>query len=305
LSTTPNSDHYRISVRRGEGEALVSRFLHANGKPGLRIEAMTPSGKFTLAPESQRLSFSSPAASASRPIIAMVNQIIDEGRRTGKFRPLWFIHRTHNGRVHAFANHIRELAPDHPAMRVHIRYSQPGDADRLGIAHDGEGHITIDVLKELLPLNDYDFYLCGPPPFMQSLYDGLTGIGVRRERIHYESFGGGTALKPKLKPEAPVRTGLLGDGAVTVRFTKSGVTAQWSRDSGTLLELAEAVGLAPVFGCRSGICGTCATRIVSGAVDYIEEPLVPRGEDQMLLCCPIPATASAPGGANPGLVLDL
>jgi uncharacterized protein len=42
-------------------------------------------------------------------------------------------------------------------MKVHIRYSQPGDADRLGTTHDGESHITIDVLKELLPLNDYDF----------------------------------------------------------------------------------------------------------------------------------------------------
>jgi hypothetical protein len=29
---------------------------------------------------------------------------------------------------------------------------------------------------------------------MQSLCDGLTGIGVGRERIHYKSFGSGTAL---------------------------------------------------------------------------------------------------------------
>jgi ferredoxin len=62
-----------------------------------------------------------------------------------------------------------------------------------------------------------------------------------------------------------VRIGQLGEGAVTVCFAKCGVTAQWSRDSGTLLELAEAFGLAPVFGCRSGICGTCATRSTSGA----------------------------------------
>ena len=106
-------------------------------------------------------------------------------------------------------------------MKVHIRYSQPADADRPGTTHDGEGHITIDVLKELLPLNDYDFYLCGPPPFIRSLYDGLTGIGVRGERIHYKSFGSGTALKPTLHPEVPVSAGLLGDGAATVRFAKS------------------------------------------------------------------------------------
>jgi ferredoxin len=207
--------------------------------------------------------------------------------------------------VHAFSKHVKELAGQHPAMKVHIRYSQPGSTDRLGITHDSEGRITIDVLKELLPLNDYDFYLCGPPPFMQSLYDGLTWIGVRRERIHYESFGSGTALKPELQPEVPARIGAPGDGSVPIRFAKSGVTAEWSCDKGSLLELAEAVGLAPVFGCRSGICGTCATGITSGAVDYIEEPLAPRGEGQVLLCCSVPAAAGMPGSANPGLVLDL
>ena len=239
-------------------------------------------------------------------MIAMANQIVEDGRNTGKFRPVWFVHGANNGRVHAFGTHVRELAAAHPAMRVHIRYSQPGGDDRLGLTHDGEGQVTIEVLKQLLPFDDYDFYLCGPPPFMQSLYDGLGGLGVRRERIHYESFGSGTALKPEAKPEVPLRAAGLGDGAVPVRFARSAITAEWTRDKGTLLELAEMVGLAPVFGCRSGICGTCATRLTSGAVDYVEEPLAPRGEGRVLLCCSVPAGATAPsGGANPGVVLDL
>jgi len=305
LSTAPNPDHYRLSIRRGEGNALVSRFLHANAKPGLRIEAMTPRGKFTLSPASDRPVVFVSGGVGITPMIAMATHIVEEGRRTGGFRPCWFIHGANNGRVHAFAAHIRQLAGEHPAMKVHVRYSQPGSDDRLGATHDGEGHVTIDVLKELLPLDDYDFYLCGPPPFMQALYDGLTGIGVRRERIHYESFGSGTALKPEAKAEA-ARVGPMTVGAAPVRFAKSGITAEWSRDKGSLLELAEAVGLAPVFGCRSGICGTCATRIVSGAVEYVEEPLAPRGEDQVLLCCSIPANAArAQDGSSPGIVLDL
>jgi ferredoxin-NADP reductase/phenylpropionate dioxygenase-like ring-hydroxylating dioxygenase large terminal subunit len=305
LSTTPNPDHYRLSIRRGGEHSLVSRHLHENGKPGLRIEAMTPRGKFVLTPGERPVVFVSGGVGIT-PMIAMANQIVEDGRRTGKFRPVWFVHGTNNGRVHAFAKHVRELAATHPAMRVHVRYSQPGSDDRLGATHDGEGHVTIDVLKQLLPFDDYDFYLCGPPPFMQSLYDGLSAIGVRRERIHYESFGAGTALKPEAKPDAPLRAGQVVDGAVPVRFAKSSMTAEWSRNRGTLLELAESVGLAPVFGCRSGICGTCATRITSGAVDYVEEPLAPRGEGQVLLCCSVPAaTAAVPGGANPGIVLDL
>jgi ferredoxin len=55
-----------------------------------------------------------------------------------------------------------------------------------------------------------------------------------------------------------------------------------------LLEFAEAIGVAPKFGCRSGICGTCTTRILSGAVDYIEDPVAPRGPGEILLCCSVP-----------------
>ncbi|HEV2098894.1 MAG TPA: 2Fe-2S iron-sulfur cluster-binding protein, partial [Stellaceae bacterium] len=306
LSTTPNPDHYRLSIRRAEGNALVSPYLHANAKPGLRIEAMAPRGKFTLTPGSERPVVFLSGGVGITPMIAMATHIVEEGRRTGKFRPVWFIHGAKNGRAHAFGNYIRELAAKHPAMKVHVRYSQPGSDDRLGATHDGEGHVTIDVLKELLPLNDYEFYLCGPPPFMQSLYDELSGIGVRHERIHYESFGSGTALKPEIQAEQPARTVPVGEGGVPVRFAKSALTVAWSRDKGTLLELAEAAGLAPVFGCRSGICGTCTARITSGSVVYVEEPLAPRAEGQVLLCCAVPAGEMAnSSGAGPGIVLDL
>ena len=103
LSTTPNPDHYRLSIRRGEGNALVSRFLHANAKPGLRIEAMTPRGKFTLSSASDRPVVFVSGGVGITPMIAMATHIVEEGRRTGGFRPCWFIHGANNGRVHAFA----------------------------------------------------------------------------------------------------------------------------------------------------------------------------------------------------------
>jgi ferredoxin-NADP reductase/phenylpropionate dioxygenase-like ring-hydroxylating dioxygenase large terminal subunit len=301
LSTAPNPDHYRLSIRRGDGSSLVSRWLHAEGKPGLRVEAMSPRGTFLLTAASERPVVFLSAGVGITPMIAMASHIVEEGRRTGKFRPAWFIHGARNSRVHAFGAHVRELAGKHPAMKVHIRYTQPGSTDRLGATYDGDGHVTIDALTALLPLNDYEFYLCGPAPFMQSLYDGLTRIGVRRERIHYESFGSATALTPKDRADILAQTG--SEGAAMVRFAKSGVSAEWTRNSGTLLELAETVGLAPVFGCRSGICGTCATRIIGGAVVHVQEPIAPHSEGQVLLCCSVPASEATPG--NPGIVLDL
>src|SRR5262249_47309622 len=48
LSTTANPEHYRLSIRRGDGNALVSRFMHSDVREGFRLEAMSPRGKFVL-----------------------------------------------------------------------------------------------------------------------------------------------------------------------------------------------------------------------------------------------------------------
>lgn len=83
-----------------------------------------------------------------------------------------------------------------------------------------------------------------------------------------------------------------------MKFARSGIETTWSCEDGTLLELAEEVGLAPAFGCRSGICGTCKTRIISGGVDYLDEPLADRREGEILLCCSVPRKAE--GGNQNG-----
>lgn len=280
ISTACNPDHYRLSIRRADGNALVSQFLHANAKPGLRIEAMAPRGKFVLDRSDRPVVFLSGGVGLT-PMIAMTEHIVEEGRRTGTFRPIYFIHGTRSGDVHAFDKAIRSLTGVHPSLDVHVRYSNPGKNDNC----EGTGHVTIDVVKAVVPAGDYEYYLCGPQPFMQSLHDGLIASGVSSDRIHYESFGSGLSLATEVrKPAAASANG----SSTKVTFAKSGVTAEWSKDAGTLLELAEEAGLAPVFGCRSGICGTCATPLSSGAVDYIEEPLATFESGEVLLCCSIP-----------------
>lgn len=283
LSTACNPDHYRLSIRRGEGSALVSQFLHSNAKPGFKLEAMAPRGRFVLS-DSDRPVVLISAGVGVTPMLAMAEHIVAEGKRSGKFRPVYFLHGAQNGRVHAFREHVRALAAGHPQFKLHVCYSRPGEGDSPGSSHDEDGSISLDTLKRVLPFGDYEFYLCGPAGFMRSLYDGLTGMGISASRIFYESFGPATVLKP----ETPAQIAPSDVTPVPVRFVRSGTGADWSRDRGTLLEFAESLGLAPNFGCRSGICGTCTTRILGGAVDYLEEPVAPRGTGEVLLCCSVP-----------------
>ena len=81
-----------------------------------------------------------------------------------------------------------------------------------------------------------------------------------------------------------------------VTFSRSGLTANWSADYQSLLELAEACDVPTRYSCRSGVCHTCVTGIVAGAATYVQAPLDLPPRDTVLICC------AAPDG---DLVLDL
>jgi ferredoxin len=153
------------------------------------------------------------------------------------------------------------------------------------------------LLTRLLPFNDYDFYLCGPPQFTQALYDGLRGYNVADDRIHAEAFGPSSLKRTESTPVASAQPQRMPPSTkpVPVVFTNSLKEARWTPDAGTLLELAEARGLQPDFSCREGTCGTCRTKLIKGEVTYIKEPTAKIGDDEVLLCCSVPANQDGEG----------
>lgn len=52
------------------------------------------------------------------------------------------------------------------------------------------GYVSVDLIKAELTgnLEDYDFYLCGPPPMMNAVTQGLLEQGVAKEHIRTERF---------------------------------------------------------------------------------------------------------------------
>ena len=150
------------------------------------------------------------------------------------------------------------------------------------------------LLKQLLPFDDYDFYLCGPPPFMKALYCGLLSLSVSEARIHYEFFGPGSILQDDAEPATqgempPAEAELV--GGIQVAFARSGLTVDWDSACDSILDLAERQGLNPDYSCRSGICNTCITELTEGEVEYLEEPLEEPAPGQVLICCARPKTS--------------
>lgn len=75
---------------------------------------------------------------------------------------------------------------------------------------------------------------------------------------------------------------------IKVNFLRSGLVVEWDDSMTSLLELAESHGLSPSFCCRAGVCGTCVSRLVRGAIEYVTEPVCELYAGEILLCCSRP-----------------
>ena len=297
LSDAPNPAHYRVSIKREPAPAdqpelpagLSSNHFHDRVEAGATLRIGAPRGKFHLAADSERALVLLSAGVGLTPMVSMLNTVV----ASGSDRPVWFIHGARNGREHAMAANVRRRAEANANVHAHIAYSRPDAADVEGRDHDSSGHVDVALLKRLLPFDDYDFYLCGPTPFLRALYCGLLGLNVPEARIHYEFFGPASVLKESAEPAEhatpTVETELA--GGVTVGFSRAGVTASWDPDCETILDLAERHGLNPDYSCRSGICHTCMCALVEGEVEYLEEPLDEPDPGYVLICCARPKTS--------------
>jgi ferredoxin-NADP reductase/predicted pyridoxine 5'-phosphate oxidase superfamily flavin-nucleotide-binding protein len=309
ISNAPNGNYYRLSIKQeppakpGLPPGLSSSYFHDQVKPGSTIRALSPRGQFTLVESSTRSVVLLSGGVGITPMISMLEQLALDGAGCGYNRKVWFIHGARSGNEHAFRHYVRDVADVWPNLTVHFRYSGASENDSEGMDYDSTGHIDLDLLKSLLPFDDYDFYFCGPPPFMQAMYEGLKNLNVADERIHYEFFGPGATL---LREKPGLSDGLVGDvkdrQPVKVQFAKSGKEVTWEPSKGTLLELAESEELLPAYSCRSGICHTCSTNILAGDVDYVDPPLAAPEAGQALICCSYPGVPTA---SDDVLILDL
>jgi ferredoxin len=115
---------------------------------------------------------------------------------------------------------------------------------------------------------------------------------VAPDRVQTEIFNGGesmtpgvvsTAVRPPHPPHDDADTGPL------VSFARSGVGAHWNPSAYTsLLELAEACDVPVRWSCRTGVCHSCESGLVSGSVVYGPEPLDQPAAGNLLICCSQP-----------------
>ena len=285
LSGPPGAASYRISVKR-EPHGIASQFVHTGLHKGDRVETAAPRGTFTLKPGSAPVLLISAGVGAT-PVLAMLHALADG--EAG--RPVWWLHGARNRAEEPFAAEARELLARLPGSRLDVCYSRPGPGDVEGRDYQQAGRLTAGALSALSLPADADAYLCGPAGFMADASAALIAAGLPTSRVHTEIFGAAPSLTPGIagtaakQPHPPA--GEPGDGP-QISFARSGLTVAWSRDFGSLLEFAEACDVPVRWSCRTGVCHTCDTQLLSGSVDYDPAPVDEPADGSVLICCSRP-----------------
>ena len=165
LSQAAGSGMLRISVKlvlgtQGAPDGLVSSILH-NIAAGIGITPMVPMLE-TLAVENP-------------------------------LRKVHFLYTTQNLAHYPLKKEVDAAIKGMPNAAKGIFFTQPGQADHLGVDYDAAGRITPANIRNFCQDPDADFFICGPIGFMQDVSKALKDIGVIPARIHTEVFGTGSA----------------------------------------------------------------------------------------------------------------
>ncbi|WP_068825007.1 pyridoxamine 5'-phosphate oxidase family protein [Pseudomonas sp. BMS12] len=300
VSSAPSDGHIRISVKL-QGKA--SRHLHENVRVGDLLDARAPLGSFTLVDDTTRPVVLIGAGVGITPLISMARELVTQNLQQQRERHIHLFQSARSLADLPFREELTALQQQANGwLHVHRALSNPENEAQLERDYQLAGRLGFAQVKARLPLDDYDFYLCGPGGFLQAMYDGLRDLNIPDQRIHAEAFGPSALRRSQGEQPPSLEQPPAATAPVPVYFSASATEARWKPDSGSLLELAESRGLSPEFSCRGGSCGTCAARLVSGTVHYPNPPAQLPDADKVLICCAVPAQTSD----NPQpLVLDL
>lgn len=165
---------------------VMSSWLYSL-KPGDLVQVMGPYGHFFVEESNKEAIFVGGGAGMA-PLRA---QILDLLEARGSKRTISFWYGARSKRELFYSELFDRLAAEHNNFDWHVALSEPEAGDNwLGFT----GFIHRILLENYLATHevpeDCEYYLCGPPLMVKAVLATLDDLGVDRENIHYDDFGG-------------------------------------------------------------------------------------------------------------------
>jgi all-trans-retinol 13,14-reductase len=264
MSSTPTQpDYFELTVKRVEG-GLVSNWLCDQIGPGATLCMTGPHGQFSCAPKPRpKLLFLS-AGSGVTPMLSMARWLRDTQQgstqqgSTQQHSDVVFFHSARTANDLIFGEEIAAMQDGKMPFIQHISLTRsPKQGAKPGTKQGTQrkpwrgltGYLDAKMLNLIAPDHaEREVYICGPEGFMDTGRALFENAGFNMRHFHEERFASTNTVQA---------TG------GTLCFANSGQEVACSGTQ-SMLEVAEQSGIKIASACRSGDCGECKVRKLSG-----------------------------------------
>jgi len=280
LSSSPREaleGFYMLTIKRVEG-GLASTYILDNWTVGTEVTASEPLGVFTYEPlRDAKTIIGIAGGSGITPFRSLAKAIADGDEDAEMI--LLYGSRTLNDAI--FQEEFKALEAECPKFKlvnVLSHETQEGCEN---------GFITAELIRKYAPEGAYSIFLCGPQAMYNFVDKEIETLGLRKKFIRHELFG--EYFSPAKEADYP--KDVAPEFKLTVRIAGHEQTITAPADT-SLLRTLEANGIAAPAHCRSGECGWCHSKLVSGEV-YTPKSVDGRREADLLYgyihpCCAFP-----------------
>ncbi len=165
---------------------LMSSYIF-NLKAGDKVTISGPFGEFFARDTDKEMVFVGGGAGMA----PMRSHILDQFRRLATKRKVTFWYGARSRREMFYVEDFDKLAAENPNFEWHVALSDAMPEDNWE-GHTGFIHNVLyeQFLKDHTAPEDCEYYMCGPPIMNQSVINMLLDLGVEREDIMLDDFGG-------------------------------------------------------------------------------------------------------------------
>lgn len=253
IASTPENARqgfYNITVKRVPG-GFASPYILDNFKVGDEITAFSPEGCFVYEPiRDAKTVVGIAGGSGITPFLSLAGAIAD-GEEDAR---LVLLYGARNSKELLFRKELDELSKNENIDVVYVL----SDSKEKGYE---KGFITAELIKKYAP-ESYSIFLCGPKAMYEFARKEIENLGIRQKFVRFEMFS--SASDPTGIPGFPADRAGLSFSLTVERFGRETVIPCVSNES--VLVALERAGIEAPSRCRSGECGFCRCRLVSGDV---------------------------------------